>query len=258
MLKEQTKKEKVMLTLAVILTVIGMANAIRVLIMDRVDLPAVGSVVEYALIIIYATVGFKKPHGNLLKILTLTFAFIVAFLAIDSFQEDILTAVLSSATVVLIAFMAGRLDRFKQNKVLALIILALLLAVSVKSVITVGQETGEPAPMEMVAGMIENGEQPPEIPDGEPPVLAEGEVPPEKPDGEPPVLADGEVPPEKPEGAPVLEDGTVPPEVPAGVTVSYISLFNLVIMWIALFFGYCARFRRHKEAGLADAPKKEA
>lgn len=241
MLKEQTTKEKIMLTVAVVLMLIGLANAIRTLIQGIIDVTSIAAVVEYALIILYATVLYKKPHGNLLKILIMLFAFIIGFFAISAYQSDIASAILSSVAIVLSAFMAGRLDRYKQNKIIAIIILAALFAVACKDAITTDfSKHATNGPEQSVAA----------------------ESIPEKPEGEEDKAGDGSEPPELngDEKAPVQpDDKNKLPEGESGffgTLLSLISFFNMAIMWTAIFFGYCARYRKHKEAGLADAPQK--
>ncbi len=59
-----------------------------------------------------------------------------------------------------------------------------------------------------------NGEQPPELPDGEKPEM-NGEQPPELPDGEKPEM-NGEQPPELPDGEKLEMNGEQPPELPDG------------------------------------------
>ena len=99
----------------------------------------IATCVMFILIAFYAVSNFKVPHGNLLKYLFLTFAVMcfVGLLATDpnssSANGDLyVLQLLRGAVVILSTYMAGRLDRIKQNTVFAVICAILLLATSIK------------------------------------------------------------------------------------------------------------------------------
>lgn len=81
----------------------------------------------------YATVEYKKPHGNLLKYLMLLFA--VSILIKTTFTESKpATIAINIINMAIIAYMSGRLDRFRKNTYLALFVAALFFA---KGLITI-------------------------------------------------------------------------------------------------------------------------
>ena len=75
------------------------------------------------LIIYYAVAGYKKPHGNLLKVLFIVFGFyIVFFTTID--KTDFYSCAINCCTAItalIIAYVSGRLDRINKNRVLMII-----------------------------------------------------------------------------------------------------------------------------------------
>jgi len=247
MLKEQPIKEKVSLIVCAVLLAIGAINEIYTMFADKTSL--VIDIVEfvlYALIIAYAAFLYKKPHGNLLKIVMMVFAFVCAFsYAINEYYVTLIKA-FGVAAAVLVAFMSGRLDRFKQNKCLGAIVLAVLLVLSIVFIATSASNNDlgdELLPMADPAAEVMS------MPAGEPAPQPEGGEVIAPPDGE--VIA----PPEGEEMAP--PEGESMPGFPSSVDSIFaqIRLFDLSIMWAAIYFGYQARYRQHKEAGLIDAPK---
>ena len=90
--------------------------------------------VTSALLLYYAISGYKKPHGDIMKYLFLLFAIccLSAILTIrkENSTNDIIYNYIRGVVVLLTAFVAGRLDRFKQNVILMSIIGVLMLASS--------------------------------------------------------------------------------------------------------------------------------
>ncbi len=91
----------------------------------------------------YTVIGYKKPHGNLLRNMFLLYSFFCAgemiamvFYANEHgylntfFPRSISMLVLIALCVVLTAFVAGRLDKIKKNFILLALIIAALIAVS--------------------------------------------------------------------------------------------------------------------------------
>lgn len=98
--------------------------------------PGIISVLMYALVIFYCVYGYKIPHGDLMKYVFLVFAFETAFLTSyygitnPATTETALIGTAYSVTMfassVMIAFMAGRLNRIKENEALGFMALILL------------------------------------------------------------------------------------------------------------------------------------
>ena len=95
--------------------------------------------VTCVLLVYYAVAGYKKPHGNLLKYLFLLFTIccLGGILAVDA-ERTIYGTVFNyirGVVVVMTAYIAGRLDRYKQNVILMSIIGLLMLASSIVQLI---------------------------------------------------------------------------------------------------------------------------
>ena len=96
-------------------------------------------IVACLLLFYYAVVGYKKPHGNLMKYLFLLFAICclgsILTVVAERTTLDIIYNYIRGVVVLMTAFVAGRLDRFKQNVILMSIIGILMLATSIIQVL---------------------------------------------------------------------------------------------------------------------------
>jgi len=103
---------------------------------------ATAACIEHVFVIYYVLSGYKKPHGNLLRYLMLAYAVtlginLVAFPAFFS-QLDL---TLSVASLMLIPYIAGRLNKIKQNKVLIPLVFVLLTISEVAYIIDLKPQT---------------------------------------------------------------------------------------------------------------------
>jgi len=82
-----------------------------------------------ALIWYYALYGYKKPNGNSLRYIILLFAvpFLISVYS-RALHEAAWQAVNRAVTIGLLCYIAGRLDRVKQNIILMSIVTALILS----------------------------------------------------------------------------------------------------------------------------------
>ena len=82
----------------------------------------------------YAVAGYKKPHGNLLKYLLLLFAIccLSSVITVSAEHNTIDTVFngIRGIVVLMTGYVAGRLNRFKQNVILMSIVGVLMLASS--------------------------------------------------------------------------------------------------------------------------------
>lgn len=114
-----------------------------------------GGSVFIILIIYYAVVGYKKPHGNLLKVLFIVFGFyIVFFTTIDktdfySYAINCCTAI----TALIIAYVSGRLDKINKNRVL-MIIAGILLTIGAVFAVLYFFNTNVPINLTTINGAI--------------------------------------------------------------------------------------------------------
>ena len=72
----------------------------------------------------YVCYGYKKPHGNLMRYLLLLYAVsVAAFLIRDAAIQPMYLSINYSAIIILSTYMAGRLERYKQNIVISVLVL---------------------------------------------------------------------------------------------------------------------------------------
>jgi len=86
----------------------------------------------YLLIAYYGLWGYKKLHGNLLKYLMLVYGFcLLPFIVINTSDIQIMLLVI---TIILISFMAGRLYKFKENRIIAVIVIVLCVSLFIEQI----------------------------------------------------------------------------------------------------------------------------
>ena len=89
---------------------------------------------SYVMMFLYLGVFYKKPHDNNMKILLLVYAVVTA-IGIDSTNKVTLGKILIPVSVVLIAYMAGRLNRLEQNKKIIAIVMAIFIVTTVEDLV---------------------------------------------------------------------------------------------------------------------------
>lgn len=97
--------------------------------------------VYYCFIFVYGFYAYKTPHGNMVRYLLLTLALYIAFsiVVMDSrWSIPWFVIAASNFAAVLIAYMAGRLNKVKKNIIVAAIVSVLLLVKSFWPVETPG------------------------------------------------------------------------------------------------------------------------
>ena len=134
-------KKTIVLILLGLLTLFGLAIEIIAFIRYRSTYSSGSylSLVVYTLtsvlLLYYAAVGYRKPHGNLMKYLFLMFALCclggVVSITAEQTVIDTIYNYIRGIVVLLVAFVAGRLNRFKQNVWLMSLIGVLMLISSV-------------------------------------------------------------------------------------------------------------------------------
>ncbi len=87
------------------------------------------SLIVYVIVFLYALFGYKKPHGNMLRYTFIIFAVSLALYAYGSQTSPVSTVsvIINVLCTVPVAYVAGRLHKFNQNKVLLYIALVMLL-----------------------------------------------------------------------------------------------------------------------------------
>ena len=129
------KSNKFLMFLIPVLTLLGFLSTVVWLIVSfRPDSGlgtgiAILSVIAYIVAIVYALVGYKKPHGNMLRHTFIVFAISLALYAdkVQLSQVGTVALLINAVCTVPVAYMAGRLHKFDQNKALLYLVVVMLL-----------------------------------------------------------------------------------------------------------------------------------
>lgn len=130
-----TLLEGIAVFIVMLLVITGIVISVYDMITQAVTWRRVLRLLIYIFLCWYALMGYKKPHGNLLKYLFLAFdVFVLAtvthileYNGADMPLNTIIRVVLYCIVAVLIPYMAGRLNRIKENTFLGIIVLVCLL-----------------------------------------------------------------------------------------------------------------------------------
>ncbi len=74
---------------------------------------------------LYVIFDYKRPHGNLMRYLLLFYACAVAVMHVLNKEQGDFYSLTYLAITILSTYMAGRLDRYKQNFVISVVVLIL-------------------------------------------------------------------------------------------------------------------------------------
>lgn len=112
-----------------VLTVIGLVMSAYMMFAIPGTLINLFDIALYILLFYYVIAGFKRPHGNLLRYLIWAFIVLLYLKLNGAFAmgEKAVCTILVAA-ITLTAYVSGRLNKFRQNRVLCIIILALVIA----------------------------------------------------------------------------------------------------------------------------------
>ncbi len=138
-LKKSTKIGLIVSMVFVVFAVgVGFFNLIHFLMNDLSAgfIPAlkiVMTLIMSFLTLLYATVGYRKPHGNLLRWMFMVFGFVVAWSEAMPgppvhVELQTLGTVCSVTTALIIVFLSGRLQKIKQNQMLLCVATVFLIA----------------------------------------------------------------------------------------------------------------------------------
>ena len=112
---------------AAVLVVFGLIITICQLIEASDKYASIITLIVYFTTIIYLCFDYKIPHGNLLKYLFILFATALALIVCRPDEFQLVAKYLFCAPMILAAFMAGRLNRMKDNMAYMIIIEAILI-----------------------------------------------------------------------------------------------------------------------------------
>ena len=104
--------------------------------------PVVRNCIDLVLLLavtFYAVIGHKKPHGNMLKIVSVVFGAYLAFLSVLELNAPISISYISCGCYLVAAltvtYVAGRLHKIEKNRILLCLAGVCLLASAISSVI---------------------------------------------------------------------------------------------------------------------------
>ena len=86
--------------------------------------------VYYGFVFFYGIYGYKKPHGNMIRYLLLILAVYIAYsitIMVERWDISGMIFTASNLAAVFIAYMAGRLNKYKKNIAVAVVVTILLL-----------------------------------------------------------------------------------------------------------------------------------
>ena len=129
--KKQLNIVKILCAIVLVINAIGIIACLKEGLIRKTIISSC-SEIFCVLVLYYAFVGYKKPHGNLLRYLYFIFGLIAIFTEIsNSLDREVLlneiaiySAVLSGSIII---YISGRLDKFEKNKILLILSGALLL-----------------------------------------------------------------------------------------------------------------------------------
>lgn len=120
----------IMLFVVFILAIIEIAVALKNIIAPvnaDIKVKAIFSLITLLCAVIYGAFGYKKPHGNLLRYLMLLYAITTACKVSFTSTNNQAAEICNLIAIILVAYMAGRLNKYTINTYLIIVVLTLLL-----------------------------------------------------------------------------------------------------------------------------------
>jgi len=133
-MENQEKSYKSLVIIELVVTIIGLATDIFVLIGRTLLLNSLLVFAIYICIIYYSFYGYKIPHGNLLKKIYLVFSFSLVVCAISNSAYLVIPPYLMAVSAVIIAFIGGRLNRVSENLKFSAVIFVLMVVACALSI----------------------------------------------------------------------------------------------------------------------------
>lgn len=135
--------ESICILIVMLFVLLGTINALLDAINQGITWRRLLRLCIYLFLCWYAVIGYKKPHGNLLKYLFLAFdcfvlgtiTHILEYNTADMPINVVIRILLYCVVAVIIPYMAGRLDRINENKILGGIVLICLLSTAILNMI---------------------------------------------------------------------------------------------------------------------------
>ncbi len=128
------KASKILLVVQLIVTLLGLSLTVAEMCTgtrsQAADITNIVSLEMYALILFYVLFSYRAPHGNLFRYCLLIYALVLGLLHAPAYVAEFSRGA-AVVAAVLIAFMCGRLNKFKQCTILSVVVLVILLASSV-------------------------------------------------------------------------------------------------------------------------------
>lgn len=128
----EKKQNKLVLAIIVIAVIMNLVTIVTIIPFQYFSvagliLSAITSI-EHLAVVYYVLYGYRKPHGNLLRYTMLLFAITLGTaLVLYGKEYSMLNFALPVAEILLIPYIAGRLNKVEQNKVLVPFVLILFI-----------------------------------------------------------------------------------------------------------------------------------
>jgi len=98
--------------------------------------------IEHLFVIYYVLFGYKKPHGNTLRYVMLLFTLTLGIeLVVFASEMSILDLALSVAKALVIPYIAGRLNKIEQNKILISVVFILFMIDAIYYCVIINPQT---------------------------------------------------------------------------------------------------------------------
>jgi len=136
------KSNRVAIIIMMVLVAIGLISSVFDIVEGLQNTyPAIiiAKLVMYILVAYYGLWGYKKPHGNLLKYLMLAFG-ITLITPVILADSSHLRQIIYPIAILLIGYMSGRLYKYKENRIIAIIVTVLLVFLFIMKVVDPGSE----------------------------------------------------------------------------------------------------------------------
>lgn len=115
-----------LITTLIVITALNIFSLICILIefKGHITFPILIGMINLAVSVFYIIYGYRKPHGNHMRYLLLFCSVTVALLLLlNTANDSIYINALYLLEIILVTYMAGRLDRYNQNIIISAVVL---------------------------------------------------------------------------------------------------------------------------------------
>lgn len=126
---------------SIVLIVVAVLNVVwlvcdLIMFNGQLSLNIVLPILMFVASMIYALFAYKKPHGNFMRYLLLAYTLFGSIMFVSmSKNQEFYQSIIDVVMIILMAYMAGRLDHYKENIVICTIVLLKSIYVSANLII---------------------------------------------------------------------------------------------------------------------------